>query len=89
MFDELFDADGASISVNPIESYATLGEAIEFAQLVGTGKAIGGPVIGYSTLAGSKHLASWGVKLNPAKTTKFTSAKGDELIVVGELNKIK
>jgi hypothetical protein len=85
VFDDLFDADGASISVNPIESYAPVGKSIEFAQLVAIGRANGESVIGYRTLAGSKHLASSGVKLNPAKTTKFTPAKGDGLIVVGEL----
>jgi len=85
VFDDLFDADGASISVNPIENYAPVGKSIAFAQLVAIGRANGESVIGYRTLAGSKHLASSGVKLNPAKTTKFTPAKGDGLIVVGEL----
>jgi voltage-gated potassium channel Kch len=87
VFDDLFDADGASISVNSIETYAPLGKSIEFAELVAIGKAHGESVIGYRTLEGSKKLASSGVKLNPAKTTKFTPAKGDGLIVVGELRR--
>jgi voltage-gated potassium channel Kch len=85
VFDDLFDADGASISVNPIESYVPVGKPIEFAQLVAIGRANGESVIGYRTLEGSKKLASSGVKLNPVKTTMFTPAKGDGLIVVGEL----
>jgi voltage-gated potassium channel Kch len=85
VFDDLFDAEGASISVNPIEGYATVGKPIEFAQLVAIGRANGESVIGYRTLAGSKKLASSGVKLNPLKTTIFTPAKGDGLVVVGEL----
>jgi ion channel POLLUX/CASTOR len=87
VFDDLFDANGASISVNEIESYAPVGKPIEFAELVAIGRAQGESVIGYRTLEGSKKLASSGVKLNPAKTTMFTPAKGDGLIVVGDLRK--
>jgi ion channel POLLUX/CASTOR len=85
VFDDLFDADGASISVNPIELYAKVGKSIEYAELVAIGRAHGESVIGYRTLEGSKHLASSGVKLNPVKSTMFTPAKGDGLIVVGDL----
>ena len=87
VFDDLFDADGASLSVNPVETYARVGKSIEFAELVAIGKAHGESVIGYRTLAGSKQQASSGVKLNPSKTSKFTPAKGDGLIVVGNLRK--
>jgi voltage-gated potassium channel Kch len=85
VFDDLFDADGASISVNDIEVYALVGKPIEFAELVAIGKAHGESVIGYRTLAGSKKLASSGVNLNPSKTTIFTPAKGDGLVVIGDL----
>ena len=85
VFDDLFAADGASLSVNPIENYAPVGKPIEFAQLVAIGRANGESVIGYRTLEGSKKLASSGVKLNPTKTTMITPAKGDGLIVVWEL----
>jgi len=85
VFDDLFDADGASISVNPIEIYAKVGQTIEFAELVAIGRAHGESVIGYRTLEGSKSQASSGVKLNPTKNSRFTPAKGDGLIVVGDL----
>jgi voltage-gated potassium channel Kch len=85
VFDDLFDADGASINVNPIEHYAPLGKSIEFAELVAIGRAHGESVIGYRTLAGSKHDAASGVKLNPLKTDKFKPAAGDGLVVIGEL----
>ena len=84
VFDDLFDADSASLSVKPIESYAKVGKPIEYAELVAIGRAHGESVIGYRTLAGSKHLASSGVKLNPIKSTTFIPAKGDGLIVVGD-----
>jgi hypothetical protein len=85
VFDDLFDAEGASISVNPIEIYAPVGKPVEFAELVAIGRAHGESVIGYRTLEGSKHQASSGVKLNPIKSMTFTPAKGDGLIVVGNL----
>jgi len=86
VFDDLFDADGASINVNPIEHYAPVGKSIEFAELVAIGRAHGESVIGYRTLAGSKHDPASGVKLNPAKTTKFKPAAGDGLVVIGDLD---
>ena len=85
VFDDLFDADGASINVNPIEHYAPIGKSIEFAELVAIGRAHGESVIGYRTLKGSKHDAASGVKLNPLKTDKFKPAEGDGLVVIGDL----
>ncbi len=85
VFDDLFDAEGASISVNPIEIYAKVGKPIEFSELVAIGQAHGESVIGYRTLEGSKQQASSGVKLNPVKSANFIPAKGDGLIVVGNL----
>jgi hypothetical protein len=87
VFDQLFDAESASISVHEIETYASIGKDIEFAELVAIGKAHGESVIGYRTVEGSKQLASSGVRLNPAKTSIFTPAKGDGLVVVGDVRK--
>ena len=85
VFDDLFDADGASINVNPIDHYAPIGKSIEFAELVAIGRAHGESVIGYRTLKGSKHDPASGVKLNPLKTDKFKPAEGDGLVVIGDL----
>ena len=85
VFEDLFDADGASINVNPIEHYAPVGKSIEFAELVAIGRAHGESVIGYRTLKGSKSDAASGVKLNPAKTDTFKPAAGDGLVVIGNL----
>ncbi|AIC48145.1 CASTOR/POLLUX-related putative ion channel [Rhodoluna lacicola] len=85
VFDDLFDAEGASLNVNPIEHYVPLGKSIEFAELVAIGRAHGESVIGYRTLKGSKHDPASGVKLNPLKTDKFKPAEGDGLVVIGDL----
>ena len=85
IFDDLFDAEGASINVKPIEQYAPLGKEIEYAELVAIARANGESAIGYRTLANSKGHASTGVELNPAKTDRFKPAAGDSLVVVSEL----
>lgn len=86
VFEDLFDADGASINVNPIEEYAPLGKEIEYAELVGIARARGESAIGYRVLSASKGSSSNGVVLNPAKSAKFTPAAGDALVVVGDLS---
>ena len=87
IFDDLFDADGASLNVNPIEDYVPLGEQVTFADLVSSGRALGESVIGYRVLANSKVDDSSGVRLNPKKSDVYTPAKGDGLVVVGETRK--
>jgi ion channel POLLUX/CASTOR len=86
VFEDLFDAGGASINVNPIEHYASLGQSIEFAELVAIGRSHGESVIGYRTLKNSKSDPASGVNLNPAKTMVFEPAAGDGLVIIGNLN---
>ncbi|CAB4637332.1 unannotated protein [freshwater metagenome] len=85
VFEDLFDADGASINVRPIEQYAPLGKEIEFAELVAIARAHGQSAIGYRLLANAPGDAASGVAMNPAKTTKFKPAAGDALVVISDL----
>jgi voltage-gated potassium channel Kch len=85
VFDDLFDADGAAINVKPIEHYVPVGKKIAYAELVAIAAAHGESAIGYRVVAESANDASTGVRLNPAKTTEFTPAKGDSLIVIGDV----
>lgn len=85
VFDDLFDAEGASLNVNPIEHYAPIGKSIEFAELVAIGRANGESVIGYRTQKNSRHDPASGVMLNPSKTDAFKPATGDGLVVIGAL----
>ncbi|MSQ90743.1 MAG: hypothetical protein EXS01_05030 [Phycisphaerales bacterium] len=85
IFEDLFDADGASVNIRPIQHYAPLGKDIEFAQLVGIGRSYGESVIGYRVHADAKSSASEAVKLNPSKTRMFTPATGDGIIVIGNV----
>ena len=85
VFDDLFDADGAALNVKPVDHYATVGKEYEYAELVAMGRSHGESVIGYRVAADAKADAAGGVKLNPAKNTKFKLAAGDSLIVIGDV----
>jgi voltage-gated potassium channel Kch len=85
IFEDLFDADGATINVRPIEHYVPLGVEIEYAELVAVARAHGESAIGYRALADAPGDAASGVHLNPAKTTKFTPAAGDALVAISDL----
>jgi len=85
IFEDLFDADGATINVRPIEHYVPIGVEIEYAELVAVARAHGESAIGYRALADAPGDAASGVHLNPAKTTKFTPAAGDALVAISDL----
>jgi hypothetical protein len=85
IFDDLFDAEGASINVRPIDFYAPLGQEVEFAELVAIARAHGESAIGYRVLAEAPGSSASGVRLNPVKTTKFKPAAGDALVVISDL----
>jgi voltage-gated potassium channel Kch len=85
VFEDLFDAAGAAINVKPIEHYVPVGKKIAYAELVAIAAAHGESAVGYRVLAASGDDASTGVRLNPAKNSEFTPAKGDSLIVIGNI----
>lgn len=84
IFNELFNADGASLSMKPIEHYAELGEKISFGELVAVASMLGESAIGYRR--GSLPISSdEAVQLNPTKGKQFTPYKGDTLAVICEI----
>jgi preprotein translocase subunit Sss1/K+/H+ antiporter YhaU regulatory subunit KhtT len=85
IFDDLFDAAGASINVKPIEQYVPIGKSVEYAQLVAVARTHGESAIGYRFGGHVAGDASTGVELNPTKTQEFTPVPGDSLIVIGNL----
>lgn len=82
---QLLGASGASISIKPIEQYATVGKTVEFAQLVAVARTRSESAIGYRFGGQVAGDATASVELNPAKTTEFTPVPGDSLIVIGNL----
>jgi K+/H+ antiporter YhaU regulatory subunit KhtT len=84
VFEDLFDADGASLSVRDIALYASVGKEVSYAQLVANARAKGESAIGYRSAVKSVGDAAAGVKINPSKEAMFTPQKGDSLIVVAD-----
>ena len=84
VFDDLFDADGASISIRDLGLYAPAGKAISYAQLVANARSRGESAIGYRV--GGKNIgdAAQGVQMNPDKDTMFTPKATDGLVVVSD-----
>ena len=85
VFTDLFDADGASINLKPIEHFAPLGKEISFGELVAAAAAHGDSAIGIRVAANSAKDGSTGVELNPNKHTTYKPAAGDGLVVIGNL----
>ena len=79
VFEDLFDADGATLNVRPLTNYARVGDSVRYLDLVAYARGLEETVIGIrSTEAG--------VLLNPAKSSTHTVAAGDGLIVISALN---
>ena len=85
VFTDLFDADGASINLKPIEYFAKLGKEITYGELVAAAAAHGDSAIGVRIAANSTKDGSTGVELNPSKHATFKPAAGDGLVVIGNL----
>ena len=86
VFADLFDADGASINLRPIEHFAKLGKEISYGELVAIAAAHGDSAIGIRIQANSSKDGSTGVELNPNKNTVYKPAAGDGLVVIGNLD---
>lgn len=75
IFDELFDAEGASIVLRPAERFAPERSAT-FGEVVAAGNAFGESVLGYRSAADGR------VVLNPPKGERLSLGPGDEVVVV-------
>ena len=82
VFNDLFDAEGASINMLPIERYVELNKEISFADLVYTAGKINQSAIGVKLESGKVSSHTEGVFLNPNKKMKITPKNGDQLIVI-------
>mgnify|MGYP002129408158 FL=1 len=87
VFEDIFDADGASINVIPMENYTKLGQKVSYAALVKSAAIRGESAIGYRSASVAKLDPSKGVYLNPDKKEEITPQIGDGLIVIGDLEK--
>lgn len=83
VFEDLFDADGATVTLRPITMYATCGERVGFGDLVHAASMRGDSAIGYRV--GHDTNGQPAILLNPSKDLQVTVSKDDSLIVVGPL----
>jgi voltage-gated potassium channel Kch len=85
VFADLFDPEGAEIYLKPIENYVQTGQAVNFYTLVDAARRRNEIAIGYR-LQRDAHNAekSYGVCVNPDKSTKTAFNPGDRVIVLAE-----
>jgi voltage-gated potassium channel Kch len=86
VFEDLFDAEGATLNVRDISEYAKIGKSVSFAELVANARNHGESAIGYRLGSGQGYEGSTGVVLNPSKTSEFVPVAGDSLVVIGNLH---
>jgi ion channel POLLUX/CASTOR len=84
VFNQLFQAEGAEIYLRPAEEYVATGQWVDFATLIEAARTRGETAIGYRVIEFAQQAPSYGVRLNPAKTERFTLAPGDRVIVLAE-----
>ncbi|HVS84969.1 MAG TPA: hypothetical protein VHD91_05010 [Gaiellaceae bacterium] len=83
LFEDLLGAEGSELHVKPVERYVT-GEA-SFASIVEAAKRLGETAIGYrSHELRDDPSKSFGVTVNPPKSTRFAGAAGDRVILLAE-----
>ena len=82
VFNDLFDAEGASINMCPIEEYAELNTEISFADLVFTAGKRNQSAIGIKIENTNISNHTEGVFLNPSKKMKINPKNGDQIIVI-------
>ena len=85
VFEDLFDAEGATLNVRNISEYVEIGKSVTFAELVAHARNYGESAIGYRVANTTSSDGSTGVILNPSKTMEFVPAAGDGLVVIGNL----
>ena len=78
VFDDIFDADGATLNVRPLENYADVGTTVQYLDLVALGRSYEETVLGIRSV-------SQGVLLNPKKDSLYTVEAGDGLVVLSTL----
>jgi hypothetical protein len=85
VFDELFSAKGSEIYLKPITDYVETGVPVNFYTLVESAAQNKQVALGYGTLALANDASrSFGVVLNPHKSTLVSYAPEDKLIVLAE-----
>jgi ion channel POLLUX/CASTOR len=81
VFDDLFDANRAVISLKPVEWYLPPGTVV-FAACVDAARRRGEVAVGYRHASGTGGLGISGVHLNPSKASEIELGSDDQLVVL-------
>ena len=85
VFDDLFSPVGAEIYLKPAADYVEPGREVDFYTVLESARRQGQVAIGYRQCDRAfDHDASYGVRLNPRKSERFTLKAGDRVIVLAE-----
>ena len=85
VFADLFDPEGSEIYLKPAGDFVKLGTPVNFYTVMQAAKERGELALGYR-IKDQTHAVekSYGVVVNPDKSTKVTFAQGDKIIVLAE-----
>lgn len=83
VFDEIFDAQGATIAVHPASRYVALG-ATTFGGIIEAARDWGAVAIGYraASATGVAGSIGQGIRINPPKSEEVTIDDGDAIILI-------
>ncbi len=84
VFTQLFDPSGSEIYLRPASDYVTPGMGVNFATVIEAAKRRGQTAIGYRLKRHGDQPPSYGVSLNPPKTTPLSLGADDNVIVLAE-----
>ena len=85
IFEDIFDPSGSEIYLKPAEDYIKLGQPVNFYTIVESARRKQQIAIGYRIYAQQENPeVSYGVVINPDKSTQITFSDGDRLIVFSE-----
>ncbi|AEE48684.1 CASTOR/POLLUX-related putative ion channel [Haliscomenobacter hydrossis] len=86
VYDILFESEGSEIYLKEVDQYVKTGIELDFYAVLESAARQGQTAIGYRIIQESQNEAKmYGVNLNPVKSQKIQFAKGDKIIVLGEV----
>jgi len=85
VFSDLFDAEGTEIYLKPAPDYVAPGREVTYATVVEAARRYGQVAIGYRIKAESADATrSYGVYVNPRKSSRITLGTDDKVIVLAQ-----
>ncbi len=84
VFEQLLGEEGSEIYLRPAEWYVEPGAEVSFATIIAGATRRGETAIGYKSVSLAEGEASFGVRVNPAKSETFQVLPGDRVVVLAD-----